>query len=339
MATQPGDPGQIQFGRRASLIVTRAAVQGNNPSAFVAASTIDLSQMHFRFRTAQQDVESPNNCTVRVWNLRPETVEAMVKYEYNRLIVQAGYGQTGFGVVFDGTIKQYRVGKENATDTYVDILAADGDFAYNWAVVNRTLKSGWTQGQAIDAAAAAMQDKGVNPGYIDKEGLLGGTVPNPRGKVMFGLARQFLRSSARSCGATWSIDNGQLNVVPLEGFKPGEAVVLSAQTGLIGRVEQTNTGMEATCLLNPRIEIATLVQIDNRSINRLINSSSNLHGVPFNQNAGFPQLLASEAADGLYRVFVAEHEGDTRGGPWYTHLTCLAVNPITKKVELADGQA
>ena len=321
-----------QYGRKASLLVTRAAVNGNNPSAFVAGSTIDLSNMHFRFRTAQQDVESPNNCTIRVWNLKEETVAAMTKYEYNRVIVQGGYGSTGFGVVFDGTIKQFRVGRENQTDPFVDILAADGDIAYNYGTINQTLSRGWTQEQVIGAAVTAMKDKGTPGGVIDTKGLLGGTVQNARGKVMFGLARVVLRGATQSIGATWSIDNGAVNVLPLDGYKPGEVLVLSATTGLIGRVEQTNTGMLATCLLNPRIEVATLVQIDNRSINRLINSSSNPLGIAFNQRAGVPQRLASEAADGLYRVFVAEHEGDTRGGPWYTHITALAVNPSTKKV-------
>ena len=38
------------------------------------------------------------------------------------------------------------------------------------------------------------------------------------------------------------------------------------------------------------------------------------------------------SADGFYRVFVAEHEGDTRGQAWYTNLILLAVNPTTRKV-------
>lgn len=321
-----------QFGRRASLLLVRDPVSGNNPSAFLAGSAIDLSNAHFRFKTVQQDVESPNNCTIRVWNLKEETVSAMAKYEYNHVVLQGGYDNTGFGVIFEGTIKQFRVGRDNQTDTFVDIFAADGDKAYNYGTVNQTLARGWTQEQAISTAIAAMAGLGTPGGSVDTKGLLGGTIPNARGKVLFGLARVKLRSATQTIGATWSIDNGKINVVPLTGYKPSDAVVLTAQTGLIGRVEQTNTGMLATSLLNPRIEVATLLKIDNRSVNRIINTSANPAGIAFNQRAGQPQLLASEAADGLYRVFVAEHEGDTRGGPWYTHITGLAVNPATKTV-------
>jgi hypothetical protein len=30
--------------------------------------------------------------------------------------------------------------------------------------------------------------------------------------------------------------------------------------------------------------------------------------------------------DGFYKVIVVEHEGDTRGNPWYANMVCLAVD-------------
>jgi hypothetical protein len=325
-----------QYGRRATLQVFRPEVKGNNPSAYVPPSFMDLSEMHFRFSTSQQDVESPNNCTIRVWNLKEDTVAALQLGEYSRVVLQAGYEHTGFGVIFDGTIMQFRIGRENQTDTYLDILAGDGEEVYNNAVVSQTLAAPWTHEQAINTAIAAMSAMGIPAGVLVKDGWLGGTIPHVRGKVMFGLSRVQLRNSTRSVGATWSIDNGVVNVIPLLGYKPSEAVVLTAQTGLIGRVEQTTTGMIAKCLLNPRIEIATRVKIDNKSINRLVNTSANTFGIPFNKRAAIPVQLASEAADGIYRVFVAEHEGDTRGSHWHTNLTCLAIDPSTNKVKNND---
>ena len=41
-----------------------------------------------------------------------------------------------------GLIKQVRIGRENGTDTFLNIAAADGDKAYNFAVVNATLAAG-----------------------------------------------------------------------------------------------------------------------------------------------------------------------------------------------------
>jgi hypothetical protein len=32
------------------------------------------------------------------------------------------------------------------------------------------------------------------------------------------------------------------------------------------------------------------------------------------------------ADDGYYKIIVLEHEGDTRGNPWYSNIVCLAVD-------------
>lgn len=320
--------GQTQFGRKASLLVIRPEQQGNNPSAFVAGSVIDLSQMHFRFRTAQQDVESPNNCTVRIYNLSDATVQAIVKLEYNRVVLQAGYEGAAVGVVFDGTIKQFRVGKENQTDTYLELLAADGDLAYNFAVVGATLAGGSTPQQRVGTIIAEMAKKGVVQGEVMQ--FTGGVLP--RGKVLFGMARALLRQEAVSQGATWDIDNGKVNITPLDGYKPGDAVVLSALTGMVGFPEQTNDGVRVSCLLNPKLSVGGLVKIDNKSINQTVQQNPNAAPVAFNQYTGI-QNLATIATDGLYRLFVVEHEGDTRAAAWHSHLTALAINPSTNKLK------
>lgn len=307
-----------QFGRKASLVV----VEGTKG--------LDLSNLRFRFKTTQQDVESPNTATIRVYNLKPETVKS-IRGEYSRVVLQAGY-EGNYGVIFEGTIRQFRIGRENGTDTYLDILAADGDIPYNWSVCNKTLAKGWTQEQAIKEAADAMVKLGAQTGFTDVNGLMGGTVPNPRGKVMWGLAKAHLRASMATTHASWNIANGQINVVALDGYLPGAAVVLTSETGLIGRPEQTNEGIRVRCLLNPRIVVGKLVKIDNKSVNQTVNQNPNAApGPAFDRYQGV-QLLASVTADGIYRVYVAEHDGDTRGQAWYSDLMVLAVNADTKKV-------
>lgn len=302
-----------QFIRKTSLKVVNGS------------KSLDLSELQFTFHTAQQDVESPNNCAIRVFNLAPSTAK-LIQDEFDKVILEAGY-ESNSGVIFTGNIKQFRRGRVNATDTYLDLLAADGDLAYNFAVVKKSLAAGSTPKQRFDAVAAAMAPYGVVPGQVMP--FTGGVLP--RGKVLFGMARSEARRLAQSQGGSWGIDNGQLNMTPLTGYKPGQVVVLTAQTGLIGLPEQTDQGIKARCLLNSRIEVGGLVQIDNTSINRLIQQNPNNAPIPYNQWTGV-QNLATVASDGLYRVFVAEHQGDTRGQGWYTDLICLALNPETLKV-------
>lgn len=317
-----------QYKRKVTLIVGRPVQQGNNTSAYVPPSTLDLSEFHFTFSTVQQDVESPTNCSIRVYNLSRQTLDNLTKNEYSTVVLQAGY-EGRYGVIFKGTVKQYRIGKEGSSTTYLDLLAADGDQAYNYAVVSKTLAASSTPQDRVNVALAAMAPSGVTAGYLMP--FSGGVLP--RGKVLFGMARAAVRNEARQQAATWTISNGQVNIVPLDGYLPGEAVELNALTGMIGIPEQTENGIRVRALLNPLITVGGLVKIDNRSINRIVQQNPRAAPVAYNSYTGL-QLLATVTNDGLYRVFVAEHQGDTRGQAWYTDMICLAVDPSSKKVQV-----
>lgn len=296
------------------------------------SSTIDLSAFRFTFKSTQADQETPNNCVIRVYNLSDTTV-ARIKGEYKRVIVQAGYKNGPAGVVFSGEIRQFGAGREDAKDTYFDLLAADGDTAYSYGYMSQTFDKSSTHLEKTAAAISAMSPYGVKQGYVAYEGT-GGVLP--RGAVKFGLARAQLRGLVKNVGATWNINGGKVNIVPLDGYLPGEAVILNSATGLIGRVEQTVDGMRCRCLINPKLGPGTLLKIDNKSINTTqsanpLGGNVNAPQIPFDSYKGL-QRYASIAADGLYRVYVAEHEGDSRGQEWYTNIIGLAVNPSTLKV-------
>lgn len=317
----------VLWGRKASLLLLTGPLQGNNPSAYLPGGDkgLDLSELHFTFQCQQQDVESPNNCSIRVYNLSQELVK-QIRGEFSRVVLQAGY-EDQFGVIFDGTIKQFRIGRENATDSYLDILAADGDLGYNWATVSTSLAAGSTPQQRLQAAYSALQPYGITPGPAMP--FTGGVLP--RGKVLFGMARAALRQVAQSQGASWSIQNGQVVFTRLDGYQEGEAVVLSSATGLVGIPESTAEGVRFRCLLNPKLQPGSVCQIDNRSINQTLQQNPKNAPVAFNTYAGLQQL-ADVTADGFYRMFVVEHSGDTRGQGWYTDVVALAVDPSTKKV-------
>lgn len=287
---------------------------------------LDLSALRFSFQIKAADVESPTNAWIRVFNLSEDTV-ARIRSEFTRVILQAGYGDN-VGAIFDGTIKQYRLGRVDGKTTYFDILAADGDIAYNNAVVNTTLASGSTYRDRIKAAVDPMKPFGVAGQQVlmpDTGGVL------PRGKVLFGMSRVQLRHLAQSMGAAWSIQNGVVRMTPKKGYLPNEVVVLNGQTGLIGRPEQTVDGIRARCLINPNIVVGGRVKIDNAAINQTVRQDPNSAPVPYNQWAGL-QLLANISTDGIYRVYVIEYEGDTRGQEWYADLTLLAIDPTNDQV-------
>lgn len=296
-----------QYGRALSLVVFGTDLQG-----------LDLSEMRIKFSVKRSNTMTPNVANIRVYNLELQTA-LRIRAQFNRVILQAGY-ESNFGVIFQGNIKQVILGRESATDTFIDIVAGDGDKAYNFAIVNSTIAAGSTAQDQINAAVTSMSQKGVSQGHV---GDLGST-QLPRGKVMFGNARNYLRDVATSTDQAWSIQDEKVTFVPLKGYLPGEQVLLTSKTGMIGTPQQTNEGVNVKCLLNPMIKIGGRIRIDNASVEQFkINLS-----VP-NSPANIPAPLT---ADGVYYVLVAEHTGDSRGIDWYTNLICLNIDVTTNPI-------
>lgn len=302
---------KIQFIRRCNLIVSSAAGSG-----------IDLSNLRIVFKIKKADAQTPNTAEIRVYNLAEET-EKRIRKEFQNITLQAGY-ESNYGLIFNGNIKQIRTGRENGTDTFIDIAAADGDEAYNFAVVNTTLAAGSRQEDQISAATSSMAKKGVSTGHIDATGAN----KLPRGKVMYGMARNYLRQSAVASNTSWSIQDGKVQFVALTGVLPNQAVLLTSKTGLVGQPEQTNDGIKARCLLNPMLRIGGKVQINEKDV-----AEAKLPDTDKDAQANKPAKIE---ADGVYRLLVVEHSGDTRGNDWYSDLICLGVDetaPAGKKVK------
>lgn len=285
---------------------------------------LDLSNMRMRFQITASDVETPNVARIRVYNLGKETTAKAIS-EFSSVVLNAGYGSQP-GTIFTGTIKQFRQGKERNIDRFLDIFAADGDLAHNFGVVNTSLPAGSTQQTQLQTLANAMNVPGGQSISLDpnatKSLTPGGILPQPRGKVFLGLARTYMRNLSSTYNARWSIQNGKLTVIPLNGYLPGEAVVINSTTGMIGQPVATEQGIEVVCLLNPQIKIGQRIQLNNADITQTTIKQQFFPGYQdFNLIA-----TVDTTTDGIYRAIVVEHEGDTRGEEWYSHLTCLLLD-------------
>lgn len=285
---------------------------------------LELGDLRVVFKTFKADFETPNRAEIRVYNLADETARRVQK-EFTKVVLQAGY-EGNFGLIFGGTIRQVRFGREKGVDTYADFLVSDGDRAYNYAVVNATLAAGATQRDRVDAAMGAMKGHGAEQGYIPE---LGGQAM-PRGQALYGMARDTMRDSAASTDTSWSIQDGKVQMVPRRGYVPGNPITLTAESGLIGQPEQTNEGIMVRCLLNPRLRVGGRIHLNNKSILRF----------KTDLKIGAFQKAPRLDNDGLYRILAIEFSGDTRGNDWYAALTCVGIDdsaPIGSKIVVSNG--
>lgn len=278
----------------------------------VGTEALDLSALHIKFATKRSNTATPNSADIRVYNVAPTTIE-LIKQE-SQVILQAGY-EGNYGVIFVGNIKQVITGRESSTDTFIDLVAGDGDTAYNFAIVNKTLAAGSKPEDQVNASIQSMSEKGVTQGYIK----LDTTTTLPRAKVMYGNSKDYLTHVSQNTKQDWSIQEGKVNFVALKSYLPGERVVLNSKTGMIGTPQQTNEGVNIKCLLNPLIKVGGLVEINNKDVARLkINLTTP------NSAANIPAPLSY---DGVYFVYVVETIGDNRGQDFYCNLICFYQDP------------
>ena len=323
MGTISGISPNALFGRSIGLFVTQP---GGTTALALSNQDDPTKQLRIKFEITASDTETPNVARIRVYNLSNQTTAEVIS-EYSRVILNAGYGNNP-GTIFQGTVKQYRKGKEGNLDSFLDIFAADGDLAYNAAVRNSSHPPGATAEQRITHFVASFQQQDPTI-TVDKNAnlFLGGVLPLPRGKVMFGMAKSQMRDLADTANCRWSFQQGVLTLIPNEGYLPGIPIEINSATGMIGAPEATEQGITVRTLLNPNIKVGGAIKLNNGDITATVGAG----GKPpltfdswASQQAFFANLNTGN--DGLYRVLVIEYKGDTRDVEWYSDLVCLSIN-------------
>lgn len=228
----------------------------------------------------------PNPGTIRVWNLSRPHLNLLVSKQYNRARLFAGYSE--LRQIFVGDIIRASVVRDNL-DLIAELECGDGDSAYKNSHVSLSLAAGATDQQVFAELAKTMPGVAAGAaGFTAKRAL-------PRGKVLSGNTRDHLTALAGNHEADWSIQDGQLVMVPAKQVLSDEAVVLSESTGMIGSPEATDDGLQVTSLINPDLRIGGLVKVES----------------------------IVSAYNGVFKVTTIEYSGDLKGSDWYSKVTCV----------------
>jgi hypothetical protein len=314
-----GTNGQPYYLRRVSLII------GDSDG-----KALDLSAAHFRFVTNIATVETPNILKLHIWNLAEATVQKLTAqkngtYEYTQVVLQAGYRDGPYGVIFKGTVVYMRHGRENPVDTYLDIDVSDGDMAYNYGQVNTSLPPNCTLSDAAEAAAQSLIARGATAANAPPD--LPATA-FPRGLALYGMSRDLMHEIATPAGIQWSLLQGQIAWIPQADPLP-TVYELNSGTGMIGIPEQTIYGINVRTLINPNIKLGITLHINQADI-RQQELNQSITGVTGNA------YIAPINKDGLYKILALSYSGDTRGTEWYCNVVC---NDINQPVSFGAVQA
>lgn len=266
---------------------------------------IDVSTLRCTFQIEKSLSETPNYAEIVLYNLSAQTENSIIK-EGAKVILEAGYQNPQYGLIFSGDIVQPLRGKEDNTTYTLTLVSQDGDLFYNKGIINASFRAGQTQRDVLENIAK----QSTNALEIGQ--LSDNLTPTalPRGKALFGLTRDYFRQIAKSEQAAFYINNNKIEFIKAMDLPTNEVIQLNGKSGLIGMPEQTEEGIQATCLLNPLLDLNKMVAIDLSSIQR--------------QKADRNSELKNIAGAGIFKIIKIAHKGDTRGDEWYTEFTAVA---------------
>ena len=279
----------------------------------VIVGGVDVSDLRCTFVIEKSIGESPNYCEVSIYNLAPSTENQIIE-SGERAVLEAGYENSHYGIIFDGDIVSVSRDKEDSVTYKLTVHAGDGDLFLNGGFVNASYAAGQTPmtiAQLVTSGAKFPAELGNVSDNLENKKLA-------RGKVCFGLAKEYLHQIARTEQAAFYCNDGRVNVIKGQDPPEGQVVSLTPKSGLVGTVEAADDGIQATCLLNPLIVLNGMVHVDNTSVEAAKGSrGSQVRQVDYS---------------GAYRIIKFSHKGDTTGNEWYTEFVGVAQDggtPVT----------
>ena len=247
--------------------------------------------------------KDPNVANVTIYNLNldnratlqegSEIAEKLRKgkkvYDWP-IVIEAGY--VGFKeVLFKGNITFVNSVRETVNwVTYIE--AGDAEKKTRSKRLNKSFAKGTTVFSVIDQVAEVL---GVGKGNLQER--LGSGVFRKgygvfkQGFVASGRVVNILDGLLASAGYTWSIQDGELQILAPADTVLEEVIVLTKDSGLIGSPEKGEKG---------RIVAKSLLQ------GRL--------------NPGRRVIIESEMIDGTYKIERVNHYGDVEENDWYSEF-------------------
>lgn len=274
------------------------------------------------FEIEKSTSEQPNQTKISIYNLAPARQREFETVDL-RAVLYAGYGEEdGPLLIASGAIVDAYTFHDKG-DVVTELLVADGYIE----IRDTAVSLGYAPGAA---SSTILRDLARQMGLPLN---LGQDVPErtwANGFSFYGPARAALHKITAGSGAEWSIQNQALQVLARKGVSTREAIVLAADSGLIGypqrttenarekaKVEDKQTGRDArlvsakqqrqgwkvTSLLLPTVNPGDLVKLESRT----------------------------DRATGFWRVESLQHNGDSEGGDWQTEMQLVDRNAPPKK--------
>ena len=182
--------------------------------------------LHLAFDVQKDLTQETNKVKFTIWNLKDETRQKIEKQDL-KVDLYAGYRDNdGACRIFSGSVIR-TVTTDEGKDVKTEIQASDGQVAVRDSVFALSYTPGTAGGIIVKAIA---QNMGLP--LVLGEGVKFGAYDN--GYSFVGKGGDALTEICNGNGCTWSIQNGNLQIILAGGVVANRGLVFSASSGLIG---------------------------------------------------------------------------------------------------------
>jgi hypothetical protein len=303
-----------------------SALQYSNLSITVAGQKIPAAPLRVSFDIDKTLSGTSNKSKFEIYNMSSQN-RSKIKAGY---IVQMQAGYAGLmNTIFVGNVDMKGARSERKGSDIVTIMeCGEGESTIVMARLDQSYPSGTTLVQVLQDIADALN---VNDITTDQGTGFGSIVGIPnftygRGISVHGSCKDSLDKLLKPFGLRWSVQNGNLNIIPATAHNGNTAIVVASGsitdpnsgvtsfnpnncTGLISTPSNTGYYTEFTALLNPNIVPGCLIQL----------------------------ICENTTINGYYRVNRAHYVGDTHDNKWQVMCECVPMPGNVQTIPIAKG--
>lgn len=301
------------FDRKYELIVGESGGNG-----------VLIKDLRIAFSIEKTASSTPNQSTIRIWNMRPETRRAVSKVN-NAVILKAGYDQdVGPQTIFIGIVTRSTTVREGP-DWITELQMADGMLAYRDAKASLNFPAG----SLATAVVVGIAEKFELPMKPMPSGVVNKTYPH--GFSFVGRIRDAMNKACDYAGLEWSIVDQEIQVIKKGGVIKQKAIYLTPDTGMVGSpqpeqktmsekkaakegVDVDNAGVtvKKETVSKKKKKVHRTLSVEGYTVNSLLQPSI----IP----GGYVKVKSAAINDEFFRVESVKHAGDSDGGEWNTSM-------------------
>ncbi len=252
----------------------------------VQVDDVVIEELRCSFTVERNLKAEPNKLDLSIFNLKKETRERLCKRDV-KVEIAAGY-KDAVGTIFVGTARRvYPV--TDGPNVVLRVQGGDGEKALGSARFSQSFGPNTKIADVLDKMAGSLGVKAdAAKERIRKGDYRGGLKEFVNGFNFSGALRSEFDRQMHNAGLTWSVQNGELQILAENETTQQEALRFAADTGLVGSPELADKGI---------VKFRVLMQAA--------------------LSPGRKVVLSSKTINGTIKLTKLAFKGDSHGAEWF----------------------